>query len=80
MAENQLTIVYKSLQPLGTSTSVSPFVEFSILRSAINARAKGKIGFGIVYNMVPPASWAQVGMLPIGTDVGQVPFLEIALP
>lgn len=79
-ATNEQIEITGFIESAGKVVNGTAFVEFSILRSAINARAKGKIGFGIVYNMVPPASWAQVGMLPIGTDVGQVPFLEIALP
>ena len=79
-ATNEQVEITGFIESAGKVASGTAFVEMSILRSAFNARAKGKIGFGIVYNMVPPASWAQIGMLPVGTDVGQVEFLEISLP
>ena len=53
------------------------FVELSIARSAINARTKGTIGLGVeVHN----AGWADIGMLPIGTDTGEVDVMEVVLP
>lgn len=53
------------------------FVEISITRSAINARAKGSLGLGVaVYDQ----DWNDIGILPIGTDTGEVDMMEVALP
>ena len=53
------------------------FVEISIARSAINARAKGKLGLGVE---IHDGGWADIGMLPIGTDTGEVGVMDVVLP
>lgn len=54
------------------------FVEISIERSAINARAKGTIGFGIEVHV---GSWRDNGILPqYPADEVKIDALQVALP